>query len=67
MIQVQELEIGKLKRDLGRIREQMERIEQQKSVPVPIPAKLEHTLAQVVGEEEEQRRQSKSQCYGPEF
>lgn len=57
VIQVQELEIGKLRRDLGRIREQVDRMEQQK---VPMPAKLEQTLARVVGEEEEERRWHRS-------
>uniref|UniRef100_A0A914H582 Uncharacterized protein n=1 Tax=Globodera rostochiensis TaxID=31243 RepID=A0A914H582_GLORO len=63
VIRVQELEIGKLRRDLGRMKEQMERFEQrdEETQPppgkaTPIPPKLEQTLVQVVSEEVEERR-----------
>ncbi|KAI3418944.1 hypothetical protein GPALN_008039 [Globodera pallida] len=63
VIRVQELEIGKLRRDLGRMKEQMERFEQrdEEAQPppgkaTPIPPKLEQTLVQVVSEEAEERR-----------
>ncbi|KAL3096916.1 hypothetical protein niasHS_002632 [Heterodera schachtii] len=68
VIRVQELEIGKLRRDLGRMKEQMERMEQREDEGqpggtggkmTPIPPKLEQTLVQVVTEEEEERRRKR--------